>query len=1158
SKKVAEVLMRVNQGTDRDDDDEDEVDISRARAQQVLLVDSSPISVVFDELPSLVDLDAGLDFLSHFLMPLCWPLEFQELDPDTAPKSRVFHCSHHGPQAMLGVIAKRLFACGLVVWDHGMLWRERLLFLGEVKSLSPFVRNVLILFTHVSAQTVLRYADIIAPCNSSVNVAWESRIASTFGSTTSLVAEASLAAAIRQRISPVLNGTAAGRVGDAPSGLRDGPVPIIALLSHVYPLKDIITAIQSADAMVHQYGFKHFEMRIYGSVTKDRPYTERCKKIITERGISFCCKLMGLGSPTAVLKAAHIFINTSRSEGLPLALLEAGMATIPVVCTDVGASREIVEPIGSDGKSTGERFGIVCRAGDSTGCAAAIIALLAGLPLDMPEVELKASVAAMRKRAENDAQHVADMSIDEAEEIHPGIRQTLVDGNELTPSHFILHKCNQGRPRVREIGKKFAKHVVRHFAYDTYLREHEQQIWAVDMLAKFRRQLHVYSSNLLVERNALQRWLKQMTDTPQEDREEGHSVSHTSRRDPQVPMSASDTGYMPSSSAFGGQSSMYQQPPRPSYPSMAPPTAHMPQSSVPEVPRGLPRMPTSAAPNYQNMMSGRERESGRDRETHRMQTAADRMFPQIGPDSGRLSDIDSARLSDVDSARSMRSAVPSGRAPLPPIVPPTGRPESGRAMESARMFPGRMDTATMGSARQDEGRPMLPPTARMDTGRLDTGRESEMAYFRDIQDTPVVLQPVSTPVHPPTVKGPRRGVDTSMSQGSTLSIAAPRKERKEVPTIQLNALAAKQAMRGALLGAVATAGVVEQPDDKGLKWQGHVPDFFESSSDATSSRFSSIGDMSVSVSDSAMSAADYGIGDGSIRLPQFNLAGSSGALSIFGVKARPGFSARGSTQTAMFGLPPLPESQGSIRASQMPSAAQSTAPPTSRLNQAFTPMQEESSDALSSDLLESDGFVVKGGETSSSSGASHSSGSGPYSDRSSSHGHSSPPPSSRSGSGSGPGMLDGVEGASSILNPSSSDTHTHTDSGSGSHFSGSEGSYSGTGSSGVLGSMAESSSGIVASDSSGSASVEDVGGLFTPSAQHGKREPAFPGMTPPDRQSGRQSDRQRRKNNERHELSGGPDLPELAAVRAWSQGTLRPTTTCSPCPLATLEACLYP
>lgn len=44
----------------------------------------------------------------------------------------------------MGIAAKRLSGWGLVVWDHGMLWRERCKAIAELHSSSLFVRKSLI------------------------------------------------------------------------------------------------------------------------------------------------------------------------------------------------------------------------------------------------------------------------------------------------------------------------------------------------------------------------------------------------------------------------------------------------------------------------------------------------------------------------------------------------------------------------------------------------------------------------------------------------------------------------------------------------------------------------------------------------------------------------------------------------------------------------------------------------------------------------------------------------------------------------------------------------------------------------------------------------------------------------------------------------------
>lgn len=48
------------------------------------------------------------------------------------------------PKALVGIAARRLSGWGLVVWDHGMLWRERCKAIAELHSSSLFVRKSLI------------------------------------------------------------------------------------------------------------------------------------------------------------------------------------------------------------------------------------------------------------------------------------------------------------------------------------------------------------------------------------------------------------------------------------------------------------------------------------------------------------------------------------------------------------------------------------------------------------------------------------------------------------------------------------------------------------------------------------------------------------------------------------------------------------------------------------------------------------------------------------------------------------------------------------------------------------------------------------------------------------------------------------------------------
>jgi glycosyltransferase involved in cell wall biosynthesis len=73
---------------------------------------------------------------------------------------------------------------------------------------------------------------------------------------------------------------------------------------------------------------------------------ERAKleKLILELHLSEHVFLLGfISEPRRYLKAADVFIVSSRKEGLPYALLEAGMAGLPVIATNVGGIPEVID-----------------------------------------------------------------------------------------------------------------------------------------------------------------------------------------------------------------------------------------------------------------------------------------------------------------------------------------------------------------------------------------------------------------------------------------------------------------------------------------------------------------------------------------------------------------------------------------------------------------------------------------------------------------------------------------------------------------------------------------------------------------------------------------------------------------------------------------------
>jgi hypothetical protein len=179
-------------------------------------------------------------------------------------------------------------------------------------------------------------------------------------------------------------------------------------------------------------------------------------------------------------------MNSSISEGLPLAMGEAALTGAPVVCTDVGASFCVVTD-----RATGKRFSEVVAPNDYDSLARAQLRVLALLGQWSPFAEDK------------EGEVVPTLEFHPTEEQIQAISQRMYAKVEQRRKFGMLGRAN----------------VQNSFSSDRYLREHEQLLW----LGKY--QSHSYiarsavsssnSSGILKEKTGIQRlYIGNLPSTP--------------------------------------------------------------------------------------------------------------------------------------------------------------------------------------------------------------------------------------------------------------------------------------------------------------------------------------------------------------------------------------------------------------------------------------------------------------------------------------------------------------------------------------------------------------------------------------------------------------------------------------------------------------------
>ena len=120
----------------------------------------------------------------------------------------------------------------------------------------------------------------------------------------------------------------------------DPTAPRVGLVGRVVPIKDIATFLRAC-ALVREVATAATFV-VAGPLDHDPAYVEACFDLRAQLGLTDAVTFAGTVDAPALVAELDVVVLTSRSEGAPLALLEAMAAGTPVVATDVGGCAEVV------------------------------------------------------------------------------------------------------------------------------------------------------------------------------------------------------------------------------------------------------------------------------------------------------------------------------------------------------------------------------------------------------------------------------------------------------------------------------------------------------------------------------------------------------------------------------------------------------------------------------------------------------------------------------------------------------------------------------------------------------------------------------------------------------------------------------------------------
>jgi len=286
------------------------------------------------------------------------------------PRARVVHTISTGYAGLVACVLKQLWGCQCILSEHGIYTKERKIDLAQASWIADSSEHAL----NTALNTGSGY----------IRALWV-RFFERIGKLTYDNSEQIISLYDGNRKRQIKDGADARRTQVIPNGIdlpiwssvlegrAPGIAPVVGLIGRVVPIKDVKTFLRAMRGVIS--AMPHVQGWIVGPEEEDPEYVAECRSLVASLGLEEKVLFLGFQNIQTILPQLGLMVLTSISEAQPLVILEAWAAGTPVVSSDVGSCREMIEGGTAEDRDLGVAGEVVAIA-DPQATATAIVGLL--------------------------------------------------------------------------------------------------------------------------------------------------------------------------------------------------------------------------------------------------------------------------------------------------------------------------------------------------------------------------------------------------------------------------------------------------------------------------------------------------------------------------------------------------------------------------------------------------------------------------------------------------------------------------------------------------------------------------------------------------------------------------------------------------------------